>query len=60
MSTEHEEIDFKEVVAVNFAAGQGVVQLMPDMTDDQILWQIKDACAMSKGMAFKVIPPRTN
>ena len=28
MCTEHEEIDFKEVVAVNFAAGQGVVQLL--------------------------------
>lgn len=59
MSTEYDEIDFKEVVAANFAAGQGIIQLMPDMTDEQILWVIKDACAMSKGMAFKVIPQLT-
>lgn len=59
MSKEYDEVDFKAVAAVNFAAGQGVIQLLPDMTDEQILWHIKDACAMSKGMAFKAIPPRT-
>jgi hypothetical protein len=58
MNTEYEEIDFKEVVSANFAAGKGVILLMPNMSDEQILWLIKDACAMSNGMAFQVVPPR--
>lgn len=58
MSTQYEDIDLKEVLSVNFSAGKGVIQLMPNMSDEQILWLIKDACAMSKGMAFQVVPPR--
>ncbi|MDU8351166.1 hypothetical protein RYA05_04555 [Pseudomonas syringae pv. actinidiae] len=53
------EIDFKEVVSAHFATGKGVLQLMPGMTDEQILFSIKEACSWSNGMAFTVIPART-
>jgi hypothetical protein len=40
-----------------FAAGQGVVVISPDMTDQQMLALIKSAFRWSKGKAFKVVPP---
>ncbi|WP_277594427.1 hypothetical protein [Pseudomonas chlororaphis] len=40
-----------------FAAGQGVVTISPDMTDQQMLVLIKSAFLWSKGKAFKVVPP---
>lgn len=54
----YDEIDFKGVVSANFAAGKGVLQLVPGMTDEQILFSVKEACSWSNGMAFTVIPAR--
>lgn len=55
----YEEIDFKDVVSANFSVGRGVIQLLPGMSDEQILSLIKNACLWSEGMAFQVVPPRT-
>lgn len=40
-----------------FAAGQGVIAISSDMTDQEILVLIKSAFIWSKGKAFKVVPP---
>lgn len=53
----YEEIDLKEVLTERFEAGRGVIILSANMTDDQILMLVKDACTLSKGKAFQVIPP---
>lgn len=58
--TESPEVDLKAVLEERFSAGQGVVNLAANMTDEQILALIKSACSWSKGKAFQVIPPRTN
>jgi hypothetical protein len=63
MSNEREEtslkVDLEQRFALEdvFAAGQGVVTISSDMTDQQMLVLIKSAFLWSKGKAFKVVPP---
>ena len=54
----HAEVDIREVIREQFAAGHGVLQLQPGMTDATLLMLIKLAVSGSKGKAFTVIPPR--
>lgn len=58
MKNEYEEIDLKELLEQRFAEGHGVVTLPASMLDEQILALIKNACTLSKGKAFQVIPPK--
>lgn len=51
------EVDMDEVLRERFAAGQGVLQLLPDMTDQMLLLVVKQAVSLSDGKAFVVIPP---
>lgn len=51
------EVDMDEVLRERFAAGQGVLQLSSDMTDEMILLSVKHAVSLSDGKAFVVIPP---
>ncbi len=53
----HPEVDIRDVMRQRFSAGQGVIQLQPDMTDELILLMIKQAISLSNGKAFTVIPP---
>lgn len=55
MNNNHQEIDFKTVLAQSFATGQGVILLSASMTDEQILSLIKSACVWSNGKAFQVV-----
>lgn len=63
MSNEREEPSLKAELEQRFAleevfaAGQGIVTISPDMTDQQMLVLIKSAFLWSKGKAFKVVPP---
>ena len=58
VEADQEEINLKSVLEQRFAAGQGVVTLSANMTDEQILTLIKGACTWSNGKAFQVIPPQ--
>jgi hypothetical protein len=53
------EIDIREAMRKQFAAGQGVIQLQGGMTDEAILLMVKLAISVSNGKAFTVIPPMT-
>ncbi|HGO6128515.1 TPA: hypothetical protein ACK3RK_007100 [Burkholderia cepacia] len=50
-------IDLLQVVGEQFAAGRGVVRLLPDMTDAMIATVIK--AAASHGKPFQVIPAKS-
>ena len=54
----HPEVDMRDVLRERFSTGQGVVQLQPGMTDETMLFIIKQAISLSNGNAFTVIPPR--
>lgn len=54
----NEDIELKTMLEQVFAAGQGVVTLSVNMTDEQILTLIKGACTWSKVKVFQVIPPQ--
>jgi hypothetical protein len=51
---ERPEIDMKEVIDAQFAAGEGVLLISKDMSDAVILLAIKQAVAAAK--PFTVIP----
>jgi hypothetical protein len=51
------EVDIRDVLRRRFSTGQGVIQLQPGMTDEMILFTIKQAISLSNGNAFTVFPP---
>lgn len=54
---QHGEVDIRDILRQRFSTGQGVIQLQPGMTDEMILFTIKQAISLSNGKAFTVIPP---
>jgi hypothetical protein len=51
------EVDISDVLRERFSTGQGVIQLQPGMTDEVMLFTIKQAISLSNGKAFTVIAP---
>jgi hypothetical protein len=54
---QHPEVEIRDVMRQRFSTGQGVIQLQPGMTDEMILFMIKQAISVSNGKSFTVIPP---
>lgn len=57
MENNRTELDMNEILKSKFSAGQGVLQILSNMTDDMLLGSIKHAIAISGGKSFTVIPP---
>ena len=53
----HPEVDMRDVVRDRFSAGQGLIQLSSGMTDEEMLFVVKQAISLGKGKAFTVAPP---
>lgn len=51
------EVDADAVLRERFAAGEGVIQLLPEMDDKTIASIIKYAVSISNGKTFTVVPP---
>jgi hypothetical protein len=54
---QHPEVDMRDVLRDRFSAGQGFIQLQLGMTDEMMLFIIKQAISLGNGKVFTVIPP---
>jgi hypothetical protein len=54
---QHPEVDMRDVLRERFSTGQGVIQLSSGMTDEEMLFIVKQAISLSSGRAFTITPP---
>lgn len=57
ISQDSDDVDMDKVLRERFSSGRGVLQIMPEMTNEALLYGLKRAIALSGGKAFIVIPP---
>lgn len=51
------EVNMNQFLNGKFSNGNGVLQLLPGMSDEMLLFSIKRAIDISEGQPFTVIPP---
>lgn len=51
------ELDMNTALKETFSTGQGILQILPEMSDETLLFSIKRAIALCDGKPFTVVPP---